>query len=365
MKFKKINTSFILVILLLSACKNEADPNTTSATSVDSLQIEALNVVVSTESEILGEPREIVNMDEDHFAVYDHGYEKIMVFDKSGEKKYEFGNTGEGPGEFAPMGGARDLDFHNETFFSTNGSRYFFDLHNRDGSHIRSISFEPYLNYTHKSLIGENKLLTTTDGAKNSLAAVLDLENDLAVLDSVGEPEAKFQLSRNFEDQRTTYANGELPDGALNEALVTNIEDDYVIFMNTLGELRRYSPDGEIVFEVELPGFVKETIFNYIVDRNKNDTSPHTVMPLEYAKDIQYKNGMIYLFMPMKNPDVEGLEARFLIYDENGSLLKHYVFNKDEKESYLYDFAVDTDHTVYFAEVMNARVLSFKPDFER
>lgn len=87
-------------------------------------------------------------------------------------------------------------------------------------------------------------------------------------------------------------------------------------------------------------------------------------MPLEYAKDIQFKNGLIYLFMPMKNPELEGLEARFLIYDENGSLLKHYVFMMDEKISLLYDFTVSADNTVYFAEVMNARVLSFKPEVD-
>ncbi|MDZ7806275.1 MAG: hypothetical protein U5K71_04075 [Gracilimonas sp.] len=51
------------MILLFSACKNEADLDGTSNVSADSLQIEDLNVVISTDSEILGEPREIVNME--------------------------------------------------------------------------------------------------------------------------------------------------------------------------------------------------------------------------------------------------------------------------------------------------------------
>ncbi|MDZ7806276.1 MAG: hypothetical protein U5K71_04080 [Gracilimonas sp.] len=287
-----------------------------------------------------------------------------MVFNKSGEKQYEFGNTGEGPGEWDPMGGARDLNYHDGTFFSNNGSRYLFDLYNKDGRHIKSISYEPYLDYTHKSLIDENRILTTTNGNENSLAVVLDLENELAVIDSVGEPEAAFRLRPNFEEQRTTYANGELPEGALNEALATKIEGDYIVFMNTLGELRRYSQDGEILFEVELPKDAKETIFNYIVEVNKNESPPHSVRPLEYAKEIQYKNGMVYLFMPIKHPDREGLEARFLIYDEEGSLLSHFIFEPDERETILYDFTVDEDNTVYFADVMNARVLSFDPEIK-
>jgi hypothetical protein len=352
------------MILAVSACNNEADPGAKSSTTSDSLEIDALNVVISTDSEILGEPREIVNMDEDQFAVYDHAYKKIMVFDKTGEKKYEFGNTGEGPGEWDPMGGARDLSYHNGTFFSNNGSRYLFDLYNKDGSHIKSISYEPYLDYAHKLLIDKNRLLTTTNGGENSLAVVLDLENELAVIDSLGEPAAGFRQRPNFEEQRTTYANGELPEGALNEALVTKIDNDHIIFMNTLGEMRRYSQDGEILFEVEIPSDVKETIFNYIVDVNKNESPPHSVRPLEYAKDIQHKNGLIYLFMPIKHPDREGLEARFLIYNKNGSLLSHYVFKPDEKETILYDFTVDEENVVYFVDVMNARVLSFDPEIE-
>jgi len=165
MTLKLINIStLILMILLFSACKNEADLHTTSHVSTDSLQIEDLNVVISTDSEILGEPREIVNMDEDHYAVYDHAYKKIMVFDKTGEKKYEFGNTGEGPGEWDPMSGATDVSFKGNKFLTSNRDRLLFDAFDRDGNHLWAKSFPSYIPNSDKEWINDHRILTSTFG---------------------------------------------------------------------------------------------------------------------------------------------------------------------------------------------------------
>lgn len=358
MKIKSHVFLFILFLFFLATCQKQSGQQESQSAEIDSLFINNLETVISTESELLGEPREIVSLDEQHLAVYDHGLKQIIIFNNDGNKQYEFGNVGEGPGEWDAMSGAADLNFLGGRFFTTNRSRFIFDLFDKEGDHLKSIPFQQYLNYSHKTLLPDDKLLVATHGRENALAAILDLNKEGKMIQKIGSPESEYSEGRNFEQERIAYSNGVIPKNALNEALVAKGKEGYFLFMNASGELRHYSDDGELIMQQEIPENIKSARFGYVVTQNREVVREHTVMPLEYAQEMQVRNGLIYLFMPKPHPGAENLDFRMLVYNSKGKLLKHYVFVDPKQESFLYDFMIN-NNKVYFIDVMKARVLSF------
>lgn len=363
----KINNQlfiFALLPLLLASCQNYSRQHESQSIGIDTLLVNDLATIVSTESALLGEPREIVSIDDKHFAVYDHAYEKIIIFNSEGDKLDEFGKVGEGPGEWDSMSGAADLNFVSGRFFTSNRGRFLFNLYDRSGIHIRSISFPQYLKYSHKTLLPNNKLLVVTNGRENALAAVMDLNEEGKIIQKIGLPESEYSEVRNFEQERITYSNGEIPENDLNEALVAKGKDGYFLFMNALGELRHYSDDGELIMQQEIPENIKKNRFDYVITRNRNDVREHTVMPLEYAQEMKIHDDLIYLFLPKPDPGATELDFIMLVYNSDGELLKHYVFVDPKNESFLYDFTIGNSNNIYFIDIMKSEILKFSPNID-
>ena len=136
MKIKSQLFLWSLLPLILASCQSYSEQQESQSIGIDTLQVNDLANIVSTESALLGEPREIVSMDANHLAVYDHSYKKIIIFNSEGDKLDEFGNIGEGPGEWDSMSGAADLNFLLDRFLTSNRGRFLFDLYDRSGDHI-------------------------------------------------------------------------------------------------------------------------------------------------------------------------------------------------------------------------------------
>lgn len=100
MNFKHYIFLFLSFLFTLTACQSQSADHEDQSVKIDSLNIDNLETFISTESQLLGEPREIESLDKNHLAVYDHGYKQIIIFNKDGEKELAFGQTGDGPGEW-------------------------------------------------------------------------------------------------------------------------------------------------------------------------------------------------------------------------------------------------------------------------
>lgn len=352
----------VVLSLVLASCQNYSEQQESQLVSVDTLLISDFATVVSTESALLGEPREIVSIRGQNLAVYDHATKKIILFNNEGDKLDEFGNVGEGPGEWNEMSGAADLNFAEDQFFTTNRGRLLFDLYDQSGNHIWSVPFPQHLNYSHKTLLSDHKLLVTTDGRDNALAVVMDLNEEGAIIQKIGSPKSEYSERRNFEQERVAYSRGDIPDNDLNNALAATGKGGTFIFMNSLGELRLYSDEGERIFRKEIPEGIKTSVFDFIIHQNREQVREHTVMPLEYAREMQIHDDLVYLFLPKPHPEAVGLDFRMLVYRSDGELLKHYVFEDPDNGSFLYDFAIGNDNNIYFIDVMSSQILRFSPE---
>lgn len=363
MKIKSQLFLWSLLPLIIASCQSYSGQQESQTIAIDTLQVSDLTTVVSTESALLGDPREIISIDEYYFAVYDHAYKKIIIFNSEGDKLDEFGSIGEGPGEWDSMLGAADLNFESGRFFTSNRGRYLFDQYDITGNHIRSISFPQYLSYSHKTLLSDNKLLVVTNGRENALATILSLNEEGKIIQKIGLPESEYSESRNYEQERITYSNGKIPKNNINEALAVKGKDGYFLFMNALGELRHYSDEGELIMQINIPEIIKRSRLDYVIRKNR-ELYGNLVLPLRYAQDIKIHDDLIYLFMPKPDRSATELDFRILVYNSNGEVLKHYVFVDPKNEYFFYDFAMIGDNTIYLMDILRAKVLKFIPDVD-
>jgi hypothetical protein len=359
----KLTAVFFLIptLIFLFACQNQSGREHSEFLVIDTLSIHYFDEVISTESGLLADPRELVIPGDQQIAVYDHGVKRIILFDHDGNKHGEFGNTGRGPGEWDSMGGAADLNFAEGRFFSTNRERFLFDLYDREGNHQFSVPFPQYMRYSQKQLLPGSLLLVTTGGREDALAVTLDLNDHGKITEKIGLPEAEPFDVRNFEEERLTYASGDIPEHAFNEALAVKNDNGYFILMNTLGELRRYNTAGDLIFRKSLPENVLHPIFDFIVRQNR-ETSPHSAVPLRYVQKIQLNGDLVYLLIPKIHPEADELDSRLLVYNNEGTLLEHLVFPDPGNEFFFYDFAVSPDNTLFLIDILNARIMKLELD---
>lgn len=355
----KLFTPFLLLLLsvaFLKSCSGKTDPEKTEAIPIDTLFVQDFEEIVTTESAQLVEPLELENVDEQHFAVLDNRLSKILVFDYSGEKKWEFGKKGSGPGEWEDVNGPADLNYQNEKFMVYNRAQLKLDFFAVSGEYIESVPLPQFMYFSNKKLLDDSTLLVTTDGNENSLATIYEMGEPVKVIKKVGKPVVEYTGAPNFENQRRTYAGGEVPDEAKNSALAIHVDSRFLIFMQTLGEIRLYNEEGKLLKSTGLPEVVKNPLFQRIAERNKN-LPANTVANLSYALNMEATPEQIYILTPDFERGGNEINPHLLIYDHNLDLQKHFVLIPQDKPAFLTVFIITPDAEILFLDVENSRVL--------
>ncbi len=353
--------SLLLLLVAASGCESDVAPASADEGSIepDTLYIDNFEEIITTESMLLAQPFGPViyrTEGEDRLAYFDYGHNQVRIFSTDGELLLEFGSTGGGPGEWEEMSGAGHLSIAGEQIYLTDHGHFTYDLFTTDGDFIRSIEMPRHLNYNDKYLIEENRLLAATNGHEDALAVIVDLENDGEILQHIGESLADPPTHRTLEEERLAYAEGEVPEVALNEALVRPAENGYLLLMNSMGELRFYDLEGDLTFQSSLPEEIKDPIFEFISWSNRENAAPHTVMPLRYIRYMVVADDQIYL-LSSNFPQADELDDHLLVYNLDGELIRHLVLVDRENEAVFSGFGIDSSRNLYLTEVMSARVL--------
>ncbi len=348
-----------LSLLLLASCGGELNRGN-KTTAIDTLRIDDFEVIVSSESGHLADPRDLVLMNGNGFAVYDKGFNQIILFDQNGNKTNSFGKIGRGPGEWGQNFGATDLNFVDNQFLLYNRETYSFQLYDANGQHIRTVRYEQQLNYNFKSLLPDQNVLFGTDGRDSALAVIVDMKDGGRILQTYGTPESEYVEMRSFEEERISYSKGSIPASALNDVLVAKTEAGAVLIFKATGELRHVSDKGEILFTQVLPASLKEPVLQHVIIQNRDFGRPHTVLPLEYFHIMRVRNNRIHLFNVKHAESGEGLDTRIMVYDMNGSLVKHYVYSDPNNEAFIGMMAVSDEDDFFFID-SNARILKYSP----
>lgn len=344
----------------LSACNSE----TGSTNGYDEVirgefTPEKFTTVIDTDSGLLAEPIELIGAGEGRLAIMDYGLNRILLFDDEGNQLQEMGGTGSGPGEWSQMSGAGDLIFTGNHFIVSNRERFHFDIFDNEGSFERSVSYPRYMNYGSKAGIDENRLLVATQGHDDALAVVLDLSLDGEILKRIGTPEAEVPERPNLEEDRLKLAGGEIPGWMKNEALVGIDGEDYILFMYGMGELRRYSSDGERVWSRKIPNEITEPILRLVIEQNA-ESPPHSVFRLQYAREMRVTDDSIYL-LTASFPDSGVSGAYLLRYSLEGELLEQKFVGQTSYESMIMAMLPGEDGSFHFLDYAGATLLRYSP----
>jgi hypothetical protein len=261
---------FILLLSLFSCQGNESIQDRESfQVAIDTLYIDEFEMLISVESDLLAQPNQLAIIDENTFAVHDQGLGKIIVFDQNGEMQYEFGRAGSGPGEWNPSY-IGTFDYFDNRFILTDRSTLRMLLFDREGTHIETTVDTPVdLRFADIKLLAESKVLLSSNGNEESLAHILNLDDNAAIIERIGSPEVNPPETFNFNEIRDVLSSGNIPDALQNVALVSGSEKGFPILMNVLGELRYYDLNGQLQWQQVLPDEITVPLWDFVIEKNQ------------------------------------------------------------------------------------------------
>lgn len=354
------NHWFISIVLFVSAiagCDNNPEKKDDLFPDIEILDRSETEILVSNDSGILAQPVHI-EFTERGIYIFDAGYGKMIVLDERGEKQFEFGKTGDGPGEFSAMSGLNQIEFGEGQILGTDPDQLDIELYDLHGNALKSFKTKEQTKYFDLTYLGKYQVFLATEGRFNSLAVIKDLKTD-SILHRIGEPMAQPEEVFSPEEDRISYSNGIIPDHEKNRALVEILDDHYVLFMQTLGQLRFYTKDGELIYHTDLPEVLKSEVFSYIVQQNK-DGRPYVVMPLQYAGRMKVYHNKVYLLIPDFDMEGNQFETQLIIFDEQGVPLAYKSILNGVRNAYLNDFTIDDNGDLLLVDYMNAEILKFR-----
>lgn len=351
---------FFLLLVLTSCQDNEnIQDRKLHQLAIDTLFIDDFEMLISVESNLLAQPSQLAVIDENTFAVHDAGLGKIVVFDRNGEKLFEFGRAGSGPGEWDP--GFMGLDYYANRFILTDRNAFRFLLFDRDGTHLKTIEIPDYLRLADKKLLAENRVLSSSSGHQESLALILDLDENATIIERIGSPEVNPPETWNFDEIREVLSSGNIPDALRNEALVASSDKGFLILMNVLGELRYYDTDGQLRWQQVLPDEITGPLWDFVIKINQQTRESVFVNPM-HSTNLQLMDDRIYL-LTFKYPEADERDVRLLVYNLDGNLIRHTVLlDSDDEQRALWDFDVDDHHRLYFVDVAYGRILRWNTE---
>lgn len=354
-EMKNIFCFLFFLLLALTSCQDNENiqDRKSHQVAIDTLFIDDFEMLISAESDLLAQPSQLAIMDENTFAVHDRGLGKIVVFDRNGEKQFEYGRAGSGPGEWDP--GFMGLDYYADRFIVTDRNAFRFLLFDRDGTHLKTIEIPDYIRLADQKLLTENRVLSSSSGHQESLALILDLDENEAIIERIGSPEVRPPETRNFDEIREILSSGNIPDALRNEALVAGSDKGIVIFMNVLGELRFYDTDGQLRWQQKLPDEITVPLWDFVIEKNQQARESAYLNPM-HATNLRLMDNRIYL-LTLKYPEADEMDVRLLVYNLDGNLIRHTVLLDADDELALWNFDVDNHHRLYFVDAAYGRIL--------
>jgi hypothetical protein len=361
MSLRSLSLISLFLIVVTSSC---TDKTTTREKldfpSLTTINVEDLKVLPIENSVILAQPIYLTKFDEESFLVYDSGVSKYFQFDTTGKKINEFGKAGRGPGEYSAFSGLSDMQRIGDVLLGVDVYQYLINMYDLNGDFLVSYPHEKTMKFNNVDFIDKNSMLQATNGAENSLAIIRELDSG-DIVKRIGNPVAKYEPEMSIEEKRKAYEKKEIPSTSISGALVKNTSNNYILFMEALGELRFYSKSGKLVNTINLPDSLKNPLKEFVFKANA-DGRPGRVMELSYAEYIKVFNDNIFLFIPDFDVEENRFNTRLIISDLNGSFIKYIEFKNSENYRYFTDFIVTEDDTIIMIDPINSEIVYY-PNF--
>ncbi len=262
-------------------------------------EVDDVEVVVSTESELIGRPSELLVGEEGNLFVLDDQMARVLEFSPSGDSRRTFGSEGGGPGEFRRP----------HTFALNRDTLRVVDMGN---ARLQSLSFDSqYLASTqlpHGVLASPGR--TVLHGNASMLVATMGLDDALAIhydeggniVSKIGVPVAPAEELLDLRAIKQEVLGGTVPAFFRNAVLpVFDIDGGGVwLIMNGERRLQYHGKDGALRSSAQLDAPEFDRIWQACIDRARETIdNPLYISVLSYVADAEVLGAKLWLLLNM------------------------------------------------------------------
>ena len=242
-----------------------------------------LDTLATTDSGLIGHPTDIAVAPDGEVYVSDILSDRILRFIRSQDLVDTIGKKGAGPGEFD---GPTAIRAGSSMVWVVDRGNGRLQTLSRAGQYVSTVPLGPELRTDQPSIGPNGSLLIGTMGSDSSLAIRLETgaTEPLAFGLPVVEP-VKFFDMVSIKDR---IAHGQIPEEFRNGVLVAEGKSGEMwIALQTEREIRRFAPDGGLLWALTVDSPELDGIVEDFFRRNEEVDSPNTVVPLRYFADLE------------------------------------------------------------------------------
>ena len=286
-----------ITILVLVACTAE------TVQDQDEIRIDGVSVIVSTESEILSRPADMLVADNGEIHVLDYLAAQVLVLSPSGELLRTIGREGGGPREFSRP---RGLVLSGDTLRVVDVGNGRLQTLALDTDFMRTTPL-PIGSDMGPIAVNENGwLMAGTLGMHDVLATYHDASGDQ--LGTLGTPPAQASQIMDFAAMKREIVAGTVPAMFRNAVLPVFAPDgDMWLILTGEGVVERYDSEASLQVSVPLVAPEMEGIWARCVERNRETLNdPRRLAGLSYVTDAVVVDGTLWLLLnaPPDEPSV-------------------------------------------------------------
>ncbi len=292
-------------------------------------------------------PVDIALSQEGRLYVLDSNDHNIKIFQDDGTFLKIIGREGNGPGDLRRPW---MFKFIRDKIYIADANNRRIQIFNSDGRYESGykvpIGFGKGMAFDR-----QGHLYLNTQGLRSSnLISVYDDQGNL--LREFGELEGESFDFYDFRLIKEQIKKGQIPDSMKNDLLlITDGKGDLFAVHNSLSKLKKFSQDGELLFESEIEAEEYKNIYREFMDKNKKiENRPNVYHPLRYVNDLCVdREGNLFVLL--------NVPARMIIYVFSPEcVLKGKLLGVEEsmnritisQKGALYALSQDTHHIYQF-----------------
>lgn len=298
--------------------------------------IDTLYTHVNYETDDLARPVSIDLLPDGQLAVLDNQLKQIRLYDTDGSLVRSMGRGGEGPGEFERPAYIHGAD--TAVWVTDHSSK--FVAYAPGGELLKEFLFQSEALMKEAIPTGTDRYIALAGGEEGSMIKLGLAGSDSARFFGEGfERENAVNLAEANQEARRE----QIPAMFRNLADIRYDGEAIYLFLSSYHILRKYSPDGELLWETDVDIPVNRVIFDEFVEDNSGDTGG-AVYILQYIMDLRVRNGNTYILWrkmgdyPQQIVKVnrEGrIEATFMLPEMEDLFLNSLAVSEDESTVYL------------------------------
>ena len=328
--------SLYFVMIILTGCKNTDNEHQTN--HHESIIIEDFELFVGFDHHGLVRPVQVEVLSDGNVAVLDNQTNLVHIFNTEAKMITSFGGEGRGPGEFQQ---ATQLLYSENYLYVVDANLRQINQFKYSGEFIQSFDVDTGMYLPYVTMMNDESFFTMTMGENGSLIKKINVNTGST--NYIGEAIGEEYRPGNFEEEVRTLRNGEVPGFMKNEITKHFNNNHLYVFLNTLSRLQKYTPDGRMLWDMEIHMPVNQAIFDDAVDRAHGPEGEWGVPAFKYILSMKVFENEPYILWNY----IDGFQQALVHIDKDGQVTTIYKIQNGS--SVLIDFSFDTYNDILYA----------------